>query len=380
MNFFEHQERARRRTTLLLFYYALAVALIIGTIYLVVGGVLRSYAPGEDYGPGNPPPLIAWDPLLFAWVAGGTLLVVLLGSAFKIAPLAGGGSVVAENLGGTLVNMDTADLAERRLLNVVEEIALASGAPVPPVYVLEKEAGINAFAAGFTSSNAIVAVTRGALDTLTRDELQGVVAHEFSHILNGDMRLNIRLMGLLNGILAIAMVGYLLFRLIGNGASWGGSGGSRRSSRDGKSEGGGGWIVALVLIGVALWILGYVGVFFANLIKEAVSRQREFVADASAVQFTRNPLGIGGALKKIGGLSAGSRLAAPRASEASHFYFANGLRESWLSVFATHPPLAERIRRIEPDFEGVSTAVSAHVAETDQVVSVGATAMGFAEV
>jgi len=366
MNFFEHQERARRRTTLLLVYYALAVALIIGTIYLVVGGVLRTYAPGENYGPGNPPPLIAWDPLLFAWVAGGTLLVVLLGSAFKIAQLAGGGGALAESLGGRLINMDSADRAERRLLNIVEEIALASGVPVPPVYVLEHEPGINAFAAGFSTSNAVVAVTRGALETLTRDELQGVVAHEFSHILNGDMRLNIRLMGLLHGILAIALIGYLLFRLVGNSSSFGGS---RRSSRDGKN--GGGLIVALVVIGLALWVIGYVGVFFANLIKAAVSREREFLADASAVQFTRNPLGIGGALKKIGGFTAGSRLATPRASEASHLYFANGLREAWLNAFATHPPLAERIRRIEPDFEGAAAA-------GDQPPSAEPSALGFA--
>ncbi len=356
----------------MLFYYALAVALIIGTVYLVVGAALRTYAPGAEFGPDNPPPLLAWDPLLFAWVAGGTLLVVILGSAYKIAQLSGGGATVAESLGGTLLNVDTSDLAERRLLNVVEEIALASGVPVPPVYVLEQEAGINAFAAGFTTSNAIVAVTRGALESLTRDELQGVVAHEFSHILNGDMRLNIRLMGLLNGILAIAMVGYLLFRLVGSGG-----GGSRRSSRDGKGEGGG-LVVALVLIGLALWIIGYVGVFFANLIKAAVSRQREFLADASAVQFTRNPLGIGGALKKIGGLDAGSRLAAPRAAEASHFYFANGLRASWLGIFATHPPLAERIRRIEPDFAAVSLSVSAHAVGNDRTAAVGAAAMGFA--
>ncbi len=371
MNFFEHQEQARRRTTLLLVYYALAVALIIGTIYLVVSGVLNTYAPGDNYGPDNPAPLIAWNPLLFAWVAGGTLLVVLLGSAFKIAQLSGGGSAVAESLGGTLISRNTTDIAERRLLNVVEEIALASGVPVPPVYILEQEAGINAFAAGFTPSNAIVAVTRGTLNALTRDELQGVVAHEFSHILNGDMRLNIRLMGLLNGILAIAMIGYLLFRLIGSGA------GSRSSSRDSKSSGGGGLILALALIGVALWIIGYVGVFFANLIKAAVSRQREFLADASAVQFTRNPLGIGGALKKIGGLSSGSRLKAPRAAEASHLYFANGLQTAWLSAFGTDPPLAERIRRIEPEFDGVPTAVATHAGASGQAAS-DAAATGFA--
>jgi Zn-dependent protease with chaperone function len=252
------------------------------------------------------------------------------------------------------VEPNTSDLEERRLLNVVEEMAIASGMPVPSVYLLDKEDSINAFAAGFTPTDAVIAVTRGSLKLLSRDELQGVIAHEFSHILNGDMRLNIRLMGVLHGILVIALIGYSILR------------GTRFSSRQ---KGGG---LAILLFGVALVAIGFVGVFFAKIIKSAVSRQREFLADASAVQFTRNPDGIAGALKKIGGSVYGSGIGHPKAEEASHFFFANGLLRSKLqsssplglgarrppdgsqgfNFMATHPPLQDRIRRIDPYFDG----------------------------
>jgi hypothetical protein len=176
---------------------------------------------------------------------------------------------------------------------------------------------------------------------LSRDELQGVVAHEFSHILNGDMRLNLRLMGVLFGILLIGLTGYILLRST-----------SGYRMRDDRGDDGRGRNV-LPLIGLALYVIGYVGVFFANLIKSAVSRQREFLADASAVQFTRNPDGIAGALKKIGALSAGSAIREPRAEEASHMFFGNaGGAGQLFGLLATHPPLAERIRRLDPSFDG----------------------------
>ena len=236
---------------------------------------------------------------------------------------------------------ETTDPDERRILNVVEEMAIAAGTPVPPVYLLEKEDGINAFAAGHSPSDAVVAVTRGCVRTLSRDELQGVVGHEFSHILNGDMRLNLRLMGVLFGILLIGLTGYILLRS---------SSGYR--VRDDRDDDRGGRNV-LPLIGLALYVIGYVGVFFANLIKSAVSRQREFLADASAVQFTRNPDGIAGALKKIGALSAGSTIREPRAEEASHMFFGSaGGAGQLFGLLATHPPLVERIRRLDPSFDG----------------------------
>jgi uncharacterized tellurite resistance protein B-like protein len=179
----------------------------------------------------------------------------------------------------------------------------------------------------------VLTVTRGCLRKLSRDELQGVVAHEFSHILNGDMRLNIRLMGLVHGILLIALIGTNVLRF---------STGSR-SRRNGGP---------FLLVAAAMMVIGYIGVFFANLIKAAISRNREFLADSSAVQFTRNPAGIAGALKKIGGLGAGSELGGEHAPEMSHFYFAKGIGDTIFSIFSTHPPLEERVRRLEPGFSG----------------------------
>ena len=240
-------------------------------------------------------------------------------------------------LGGVPVNPSTTDAGERRLLNVVEEMSLASGVPVPQVYVLEEEA-INAFAAGYGTADAAVGVTRGCIERLTRDELQGVIGHEFSHILNGDMRLNIRLMGLLNGILFLALLGGVLMRLALTTRP--------RSSND---KNGGSIVAALIAGGLVLYIVGWIGVFFGKLIKAAVSRQREFLADASAVQYTRNPGGLAGALSKIA--SHSSRLEHPKAQEASHMFFGNGMAEAWLGLFATHPPIHQRIAEIAPNFD-----------------------------
>ncbi|MEY2528158.1 MAG: hypothetical protein QOJ05_248, partial [Verrucomicrobiota bacterium] len=259
------------------------------------------------------------------------LAVISMGSVFKTMALARGGRAVAELMDGRLVDSNTTDLNERKLLNVVEEMAIASGIPVPQVYVMENESGINAFAAGHSASDAAVAVTRGCINLLTRDELQGVLAHEFSHLLNGDMRLNLRLMGLIFGILCLTVIGRVLLYTRGK-----------------KNP--------LPLLGLALIAIGWIGVLFGRLIQAAVSRQREFLADASAVQFTRNPGGLANALKKIGGAAEGSQLQSPHAEEASHLFFANGLRSSFLG-FATHPPLIERIRALDPSFDGTFPSV-----------------------
>jgi Zn-dependent protease with chaperone function len=345
-DFFQQQHNARRSTGLLVFYFALAVAAIIAIVYVLAAALLF-------YTPDEPAELHSfWNPALLGGVAFGVGTVVGLGSLFKTAQLAGGGKVVAETLGGRLVPTDSRDPRERRLLNVVEEMAIASGVPAPPVYILEGEEGINAFAAGRTPGDAVVAVSEGCFNYLNRDELQGVVAHEFSHILNGDMRLNIRLLGLIFGILALSIIGRVVMQFGGRGGS--------SSSRDGRNQQG------ILLFGIALWLLGLAGVFFGRLIQAAVSRQREFLADASAVQFTRNPDGIAGALKKIGGLQAGSTINNPRAGEAAHMYFANGLGMSLSGVFATHPPLAERIRRIDPQFDGVYPEVRPSVVSVEE--------------
>jgi Zn-dependent protease with chaperone function len=336
MDFFQAQESARRRSGLLVFYFVCAVVFIVVAIYAVA--LFASGRLGEA-GPETSASL--WQPDVFAFSTLGTLLIVAGGSVFKTLSLRSGGSAVAKSLGGRLVSPQTTDPADRRLLNIVEEMAIASGVRVPAVFVLP-ESGINAFAAGYSPDDAAVGVTEGALATLTRDELQGVIAHEFSHILNGDMRLNIRLIGLLFGILLLAVIGRGVLHTIRLGRV--------SSSRRGGKNGGG--AVAILAIGLALIVIGYVGVLFGRLIQAAVSRQREFLADAAAVQFTRNPDGIAGALAKIGGLAAGSRVENTHATETSHLFFANALRGSAMNLFATHPPLEKRIRAIKPDFDG----------------------------
>jgi Zn-dependent protease with chaperone function len=321
MDFFERQARAQSRTRWLIVYFALAVVGIIAALQITFTLLFK---------------LPLGDLETLAWVAGGVIATVVIGSAVKIAELSQGGRVVAAMLGGEQVASNTQDLNERKLLNIIEEMSLASGVPVPEVYVLPDES-INAFAAGHGPGDAAIGVTRGCIENLTRDELQGVIAHEFSHLLHGDMKLNIQLMGLLNGILCLALIGAFLFRI------------SIYAPRDRSSDSKkGGLVVAMLAAGAALYLVGWIGVFFGNLIKAAVSRQREFLADASAVQFTRNPQGIAGALAKIGKFA--SRLSSPRAAEASHLYFGNGLADPWFSLFATHPPLEERIRAIAPNF------------------------------
>ncbi|MFV1992330.1 MAG: M48 family metallopeptidase [Acidiferrobacterales bacterium] len=276
-----------------------------------------------------------WQTFAVISIAVGT--VVLVGSFYKIMTLSAGGKAVAESLGGQLIPQDTNDLKQRKLLNVVQEMAIASGTPAPPVYLLTGEQGINAFAAGFTPRDAVIGVTQGTIDHLSRDQLQGVIAHEFSHIFNGDMRLNIRLMGILNGILIIGIIGYYMLY----SASFSGRG---RSS--GKGAGG------ILALAIGLMVLGFAGTFFGGLIKAAVSRQREYLADASAVQFTRNPDGIAGALKRIGGLEFGSKIENPGAPEVSHAFFAQGISGFMSSLSATHPPLAKRIKAIDPHWDG----------------------------
>ena len=332
MTFFQQQEAARKRTLILIGYFVLAVICIIAAIYTVIVVMLHNVK-DDATGASLLPSL--WNPEIFTITALVTLLIIVGGSIFKILALRGGGSVVARNLGGRLVLPGTRDPDERKLLNVVEEISIASGVSIPAVFVLEDEAGINAFAAGFSPNRAAVAVTRGCMKLLSRDELQGVIAHEFSHILNGDMRLNIRLMGIIHGILIIGLIGRAMVRSVTRSNR-------RSSSRSGKDSGG-----PVLVLGISLFIIGYIGVFFGKIIKAAVSRQREYLADASAVQFTRNPVGISGALKKIGGLSHGSLIENSSAEEASHLFFANGLGQAFLNLLATHPPLTERIQRIE---------------------------------
>jgi len=325
-NFFQHQATARGRSIWLVVYFVLAVVSLVVVTHFLILGIFAMPDVQKD------PAGTVLNPFIFVGVSALVMMFVGGCTVYKVAQLASGGDSVALMLGGTELSGSTRSLRERRLLNVVEEMAIAAGIPVPAVYVLEEE-GINAFAAGYRPGEAVVGVSRGCLEYLNRDELQGVVAHEFSHILNGDMRLNIRLISLVFGIMGLALVGSVLMR-----AS------SGRSSK-GKGQ--------TVMLGLGLYIIGSAGAFFGNLIKAAVSRQREFLADASAVQFTRNPDGIGGALKKIGGLNDAANIKNPNAAEVSHMFFADALLSRRLtSMFATHPPLELRIRRVDPNWDG----------------------------
>lgn len=322
--------------------FCLAVICMVGIVVAVATVVMQTQLKGNDVSIASHPEQVM-VPVISGVVA---LLIILGGTFFKVAQLRGGGGTsVAESLGGKRIYPNSSDHVERRVLNVVEEMALASGTPVPPVFMLE-EPGINAFAAGYSPSDAVLGITRGCAEQLTRDELQGVVAHEFSHVLNGDMRMSIKLIGILHGILLIGLTGQLIFRIFLY------SGGGRRRSNNSNNNNGGQIVLVIIAVGIALLILGFVGTFFGNLIKAAVSRQREYLADASAVQFTRNPSGIADALKRIGGFSAGSRLKAPHAAEASHMYFSQGVWEGISGLWATHPPLEKRIRAIEPGWKG----------------------------
>ncbi|HGS4902571.1 TPA: M48 family metallopeptidase [Vibrio parahaemolyticus] len=345
MDFFHHQDTARQRTGLLVMLFTLAVLAITGLVSVISIGIYF-YFTGEPF---TTQSIISYCLLSFV----GVLLVVSISSFIRLSELnANGGRGVAESIGGKLISTDTSNAKHRQLLNVVEEMSIASGIPVPPVYVMAEEHGINAFAAGMSIDDAVIGVTQGALDAFSRDELQGVIAHEFSHILNGDMRLNTRLIGALFGITCIAHFGHLI---LDNSNS------TRHVSRSSSDSNKG--FAVIILIAIVCLVLGWLGTLFGNMIKAAISRQREFLADASAVQFTRNDQGIAGALKKIGSNVQGSTLNTKASDEMSHMMFGQSKLSGFSGLFATHPPLDERIRRIEPNWDG-SYAQHSHAQNT----------------
>jgi Zn-dependent protease with chaperone function/uncharacterized tellurite resistance protein B-like protein len=343
VDFFSRQAAARGQTRWLVIGFILSLLAVALALDLVLFTFLASSsAHAVDIDPfgfaARNPGAAIFSTLLVMGVLG-------LASLYKSMELRGGGGVVARSLGGVLVDPDTRDVKRKRLLNVVSEMAIASGVPMPEVYVLEQEAAINAFAAGHTPANAAVTVTQGALDRLNRDQLQGVIGHEFSHILNGDMRLNVQLMGWVFGLLVVGLIGRLILDF------------SPRDRRNNNN--------AIVVLGLAVMVLGYVGMFFGRLLQAAVSRQRERLADASGVQFTRNPQGLKEALVKIAAVPEGSRLATPQAEQAAHMFFAEGLSR----VFATHPPLLERIRELDPQFDESEIARAAAEMEAQSTMT-----------
>ncbi|HIM67804.1 MAG TPA: Zn-dependent protease with chaperone function [Verrucomicrobia bacterium] len=343
MDFFERQHQAKKKTGYLVFLFCVSVLLISLLNHLLIATVIGASSGAE--GELGFVTTAYTDPVLAGLVFLGTFAVIGMAGLFRRVQLSGGGSSVAAMMGGRLVNMATIDPDERKLMNVVEEMAIASSVPVPEVYVMDGEEGINAFAAGYTLDDAVIGVTEGCMRRLQRDELQGVIAHEFSHILNQDMRLNLRLIAVIFGLVALAVLGRVLLRI--------GFYSSGNRSRRSSEGGGGSAALAIGIIGLGLMATSGLGILMGNLIKSAVSRQREYLADSSAVQFTRNPEGLAGALKKIGALSSGSRLLnTPNAAEASHMFFGAALSQSWFSITSTHPPLLERILLLEPSFDG----------------------------
>lgn len=340
MNFFEHQDRAKQNTIKLITLFALGVLSLIIAISIVVVLALSAVDPQVAnyvlaYGV-----WAAFEPELlpvFGGVALAVVGIVSIGALVKSWQLSDGGKVVAQSLGGKLLLSNTTDFHEKRALNVVEEMAIASGIAVPPIYILDED-GINAFAAGYGFQDAVIGLTRGSIVKLNRDELQGVVAHEFSHIFHGDMRLNIRIVSWLHGMVVIGILGRIVMRFS--------HAGSNRSR--GKNSG----VPVALAIGLTLAVAGYAGSFFGGLIRAALSRQREYLADASAVQYTRNPSGIAGALKKIGAYSMGARVSAAQANEFSHLFFGDIELKRIGSFMATHPPLKSRILRLEPYWNG----------------------------
>lgn len=348
MNFFEQQDLAHRNTKRLVFLLCLAVlsliaitTLLFATAFYYMELNTHRYLANTGLWQGIMHSM-SWK--MLAGISATVCTVIVFGSLYKLVQLSSGGRVVAESLGGRPLTIHNANADEKKIMNVVEEMSIASGTPVPPVYIIEDDA-INAFAAGHTPQDAVIGVTRGCIRVLNRDELQGVIAHEFSHIFHGDMKLNLRLVALLNGILLIGLIGEFILRSSNQRTAF-------RSSKD-KSP------FAMMGIGLGLMIIGYTGTFFGKLIKAAVSRQREFLADASAVKFTRNPDGISGALKKLGGYVGGSQMDAANASEFSHMFFGEG-SSSLFSALATHPPLEERIKRIDPRWDGKFSHIDVH--------------------
>lgn len=338
MDFFESQELARRNTRWLVFLFAVSVLAIIVALYSVVVAILAYGAEQNGYSVFE----AATNWKLIAGIVGGVLSVIGIGTGTKMLELRQGGSAVASLMGGRRIVGNANQLTDRRIANIVEEMALASGTPVPPVYILDDEESINAFAAGYTVDDAVIGINRGTAEKLSREELQGVIAHEFSHILNGDMRMSLRMVAILNGILLISIIGGQLLSFLSRTSRHT----RRRSSSDKKDNGG---VAVILVLALALYLIGSIGLFFGRWIKSMISKQREYLADASAVQFTRIPDGIAGALKVIGGTSNGSAVRSGNAEQISHMFFGSA-RSSFF--FATHPPLTKRIQKIDERFDG----------------------------
>ena len=336
MDFYRYQDQAKKLSTrLLILFFAGLVSL--SAALTLVGLFLWQLTDQVIH--------IDTNSQFWHWYVIGNITIfaaLVLITLLKYSSLCKGGRVVAETLGARYVHVNTQDPGDNRLRNVVEEMALAAGMPVPSVYVLDEEPGINAFAAGMGINDAVIVVTQGAISYLTRDELQAVVAHEFSHIQHGDIRLNQQLAALIGSLMFLGELGRWLSQGSGRGRHHHGLGGSQNKSSS-----------AVPFFGLTLMLLGAAGTVWGKLMKSALNRQREFLADASAVQFTRYSAPLASALKKVGGHRYASLIFHPQAETFSHLFFSQGLSQNFRGWLASHPPLQERIRRLEPAWDGM---------------------------
>lgn len=341
-NFAEHQQRARRQTALLVAAFlaitvliAAAIGVLAGVMLAAEAGTSASQPQGAAVEPASASAMLQAMDYQVALIAGLAVFgVILLAAGIRSMMLGADGANVARSLGGKEITRDSSNPGHRRYFNVVEEMAIAANLPMPRVFVIKHEQGINAFAAGLRPETAAIGMTHGALASLDRDELTGVVAHEFAHIANGDMRLNLRMMAMIFGLVALYVAGRMAMRAT-----------MLRGNRDQREA------MAGMAIGLALIVLGGLGMFAGRLLQAGISRRREYLADATGAQFTRNPEALARALKKIGALQRGERLGNPHGEEVRHMLFADGLSLNAAGLTATHPPLVRRIRALDPAFD-----------------------------
>lgn len=337
MNFFEQQDKARKRTTTLVLYFILAIVFIILAVdCLIIGLMYFNSTPGSL----KTEELVSDAIIIGIGLTPAVLIVIGIGTLIRLYQTRGGGVSVAEMVKARPIDRDTQDFKEKRFINIVEEMSIASGVSVPQLFVMDNEPAINAFVAGVHQNDMVMVVTKGALDNLDRDAMQGVVGHEFSHIFNGDMKINLKLIGILGGIFAIGQLGAFILRSLQFSSS------SRSSSSGSDSKGNGIFIV--IGLGIGLFVIGYIGLFFGRLIKAGVSRQRESLADACSVQYTRNPQGLINALTAIGAQN-GSKLTSSHAEDINHMCFGPSLNMWFTSLLASHPPIEERIKALDPN-------------------------------
>lgn len=339
MNFFENQERARKKTFLLVMLLLIAVLLIVLAINILII-VVFTLMHNEDLAHLTAnirrDEFISFCTNTAVIVTPVVLFVIFLGTIIKMFMLNNGGLSIAEMVKARPVDVNTDNLLEKRFINVVEEMAIASGISVPHLFVMENEKGINAFVAGYSPEDTVLVVTQGALEQLNRDELQGVIGHEFSHIFNSDMHINIKLIGIVSGIVMISQMGSFILRNMRFRSS------SSNSKDDNKLQ------IVILISGIGLLVIGYIGLFFGRWIKAAISRERESLADATSVQYTRNPTGLIGALMRIQAYEQGTLLNSTSADDINHMCFGPSLEMLFSGLLASHPPIEERIQALDP--------------------------------